>query len=159
MVGTDSYVVQAGRFDVCPGDIRHHLSRLSFDNSRVLSPWCSITLGSLNKDLLSLPCLFEQLTIAQKAGMIISAYQSIKIHSGKTFVYTSGLLVCLPIWRTMNWWRHTRTLYMTLSDLCIFKWHLNIYITVPCKHFGICEMENMFDGRSLRLERVCECNL
>jgi hypothetical protein len=89
----------------------NHLSRLSFDNSRVLSPWCSITLGSLKKDLLSLPCLFEQLTIAQKAGMIISAYQSIKIHSGKTFVYTSGLLVCLPIWRTINWWRHTRILY------------------------------------------------
>ena len=90
----------------------NHLSRLSFDNSRVLSPWWSITLGSLKKDLLSLPCLFEQLTIAQKAGMIISAYQSIKIHSGKTFVYTSGLLVCLPIWRTINWWRHTRTLYI-----------------------------------------------
>ena len=89
----------------------NHLSRLSFDNSRVLSPWCSITFGSLKNDLLSLPCLFEQLTIAQKAGMIISVYQSIKIHSGKTFVYTSGLLVCLPIWRTINWWRHTRTLY------------------------------------------------
>jgi hypothetical protein len=86
MVGTDSYVVQARRFDVCPGDIRQPLvsSLFSFDNSRVLSPWCSITLGSLKKDLLSLPCLFEQLTIAQKAGMIISAYQSITIHSGKS---------------------------------------------------------------------------
>jgi hypothetical protein len=49
--------------------------------------------------------------------------------------------------------------YMTLSDLCIFKCYLYIYITVPCKHYGICEIEYMFDGRGLRLERVCEYNL
>ena len=27
-----------------------------------------------------------------------------------------------------------------------------ITCTVPCKHFGICEIEYMFDGRNLRFE-------
>jgi hypothetical protein len=124
----------------------NHLSRLSFDNSRVLSPWCSITLGSLKKDLLSLPCLFEQLTIAQKAGMIISAYQSIKIHSGKTFVYTSGLLVCLPIWRTIHWWRHTRTLYWQTNNDIPAEGNWQSYLSlnnIICCHTAI---ENLSDS-------------
>jgi len=46
---------------------------------------------------------------------------------------------------------------MTLSELCIYKLHLYIYITIPSKHFGIFEIGYMHDGRSLRWERVFEC--
>jgi len=131
----------------------NHLSRLSFDNSRVLSPWCSITLGSLKKDLLSLPCLFEQFTIAQKAGMIISAYQSIKSHSGKSFVYTSGLLVCLPIWRTINWWRHTRTRSFKSTENCRNRRCVCIYfiqiLTIFLFSKNINMKDNSFDVQTI----------